>query len=139
MNNQVKINTVAELKIRILKLEFEHEVQGQLLKEQYVNAFNSLKPSSLIKETLLEISSPSYVVDNLVGASLGLLTNFISSQLTERLKNNPFKKIISTAFQFGVANFVAQHPDSIKDVGKFIMKSFFQKKEHGQERAESNV
>jgi hypothetical protein len=139
MKNNDKINTVAELKIRISKLEFEHEVQGELLKEQYLHAYDSLKPASLIKETLLEISSPNYVIDNLVGATLGLLTNFVSSQLTERLKNNPFRKIISTAFQFGVANFVAQHPDSIKNVGKFIMKSFFQKKENGQRKAETNV
>jgi hypothetical protein len=130
MKNNDKITSVAELKIRILKLEFEHEIQGQLLKEQYLHLYNSLKPASIIKETLTEITSPTYVIDNLVGATMGIVTNFISNQLTKRISNNPFKKIISTALQFGVANFVAQHPEGVKSVGEFIFQSIFKKKEN---------
>jgi hypothetical protein len=129
MKNNDKITSVAELKIRILKLEFEHEIQGQLLKEEYIHLYNSLKPASLIKETLNEITSPTYVIDNLVGAIMGMLTNFISNQLTRRLDNNPFKKIISTALQFGVASFVAQHPDGIKSIGQYIFQSIFKAKD----------
>lgn len=129
MKNNDTITSVAELKIRILKLEFEHEIQGQLLKEEYLHLYNSLKPASLIKETLNEITSPTYVIDNMVGATMGIITNYISSQLTKRLDNNPFKKIISTAIQFSVASFVSQHPEGIKSIGQYIFQSIFKPKD----------
>ena len=129
MKNNEKISSVAELKIKIVKLELERQIQGALLKEQYLRAYNLLKPSSIIKETLNEITTPSYVIDNLVGATMGLATKYISAKLTDRIKNNPFSKIISTTLQFGVANYVAQHPDGVKAIGKFLLQSIFQKRE----------
>ena len=46
------ITCAAELKLAILETRFEQTVQGELLKEELLNTFESLKPVSIIKNTL---------------------------------------------------------------------------------------
>jgi len=128
-----KITCAAELKLAIQNLEFQQEVQGQLLKDHFFVTFESLKPINLIKNTLLEITSSPYLIDNMLGAIMGMVSGYISKKIAVGTSNSLIRKIIGSALQFGVTNFVAQHPDILKTIGNFIVDKFIHKKNGKQD------
>ena|ERR1035437_6622778 len=128
-----KITCVAEIKIAIQNLEFEHEVQGQLLKEQLLITIESLKPVNLIKSSLHEITSSPYLIDNMLGAVMGLAGGYVSRLITVGTSHNLFRKIAGSILQFGVTNVVSRHSDIITFVGNLISKKFLSKKKHNIE------
>jgi hypothetical protein len=130
-----KITCAAELKIAIRNLEFEQEVQGQLLKEHFFLAFDSLKPANLIKNTLQDITSSPYLLDNMLGSVMGMFTGFISKKIAVGASHNLFRKMAGSLLQFGVTNLVAQHSDILKSVGNFIIDRIRQRKEKNIEKA----
>ena len=123
------ITCAAELKLAISEKQFEQEVQGELLKEEFLNAVNSLKPVNIIKSTLSEITSSPYLIENMLGAVVGLVGGFVSKKIAIGTSHNIFRKIMGTALQFGVTNLVAQHPEAIKNAGILIFKNIFHKKD----------
>ena len=121
------ISCAADLKLAIQNLEFEREVQGQLLKDHFFITFESLKPVNLIKNTLHEITSSPYLIDNMLGAIMGIVSGYISRKIAVGTSHSMFRKIVGSVLQFGVTNFVAQHPDILKNIGNYVM-NFFQHK-----------
>jgi hypothetical protein len=134
-NNMEKITCAAELKIAIQNLEFEQEVQGQLLKEHFFLTFDSLKPANLIKNTLQDITSSPYLLDNMLGSVMGMFTGFISKKIAVGASHNLFRKMAGSLLQFGVTNLVAQHSDILKTVGNFIIDRIRHRKEKKIEKA----
>ena len=121
------INSAAELKLAIQEKQFEQAIQGELLKEQLLLTFESLKPISLIKNTLAEITSSPYLVENMFGAITGLVTGYVSKKIAIGTSHNIFRKIMGSALQFSVTNLVAQHPDILKNIGQSIIEKIFHK------------
>ena len=123
------ISCAAELKLAISEKQFELEVQGQLLKEEFFIAYESLKPVSLIKSTLTEITSSPYLIDNMLGAVMGMLSGYVSKKIAVGTSHNLFRKIMGIVLQFGVTNLVAQHPEVLKNFGQMIIEKIFHKNE----------
>ena len=123
------ITCAAELKIAIKQLELERDIQGQVLKEEFFHAYESLKPVNILKNTLNDISTSPLLIDNMLGSSVGLVTGYLSKLITVGATHNPFKKAIGSVLQFGVTNFIAQHPDAIKSIAHFLMNQIFRKNE----------
>ena len=121
------ISCAAELKLAISEKQFELEVQGQLLKEEFFNVYESLKPVSLIKSTLAEITSSPYLIDNMLGAVMGMLSGYVSKKIAVGTSHNLFRKIMGIVLQFGVTNLVAQHPEQLKNFGQMIIEKIFHK------------
>jgi len=122
------ITSVAGLKNSILLLEAEQSIKSQLLKDQLFITYESLKPVNLIKHTLKEISSSPYLIDNISGSAMGLLSGFLSRKIFVGTSGNLLKKLIGSVLQFGVTNIVAQNSDVIKSVGQTVLHYFFRKK-----------
>jgi hypothetical protein len=123
------ITSAAELKRVIQRVEIEHAMQGKRLKEQFFLAYENLKPANILKSTLNEITKSPYLIDNVLGATLGLITGYLSKKIAVAGSGNPIRKLIGSVLQFGITNLVAQHPDLIKLFGQFIMQHLFRKKE----------
>ena len=123
------ITCAAELKLAIIEKQFEQEVQGELLKEEFLNAVDSLKPVNIIKSTLSEITSSPYLIENMLGAAVGLIGGFVSKKIAIGTSHNIFRKLMGVALQFGVTNLVAQHPEAIKNAGSLIFRNIFHKKD----------
>ncbi len=123
------INSAAELKIAIRQMELEQTIQGQLLKEQFIITVESLTPVNLIKGAINDISSSPFLIDNMIGSAMGLITGYFSKIIAVGSSNNPFKKFMGSVLQFGVTNIVAQHPEIFKSFGQFIMEQIFHRKE----------
>jgi hypothetical protein len=122
------ITSSAGLKDAIQLLEVEHGIKGQLLKEQLHITYENLKPVSLIKHTLKEISSSPYLIDNISGTAMGLLSGFLSKKMFVGSSGNLIRRVIGSALQFGVTNIVAQNSEVIKSVGQAMLQLFFNKK-----------
>ena len=129
------ITCAADLKLAIQNLEFEREVQGQLLRDHFFITFESLKPVNLIKNTLHEITSSPYLIDNMLGAIMGIVSGYISRKIAVGTSHSMFRKIMGSVLQFGVTNFVAQHPDLLKTIGNFVMNKFQHKNESQHEES----
>ena len=128
------INSSAEIKIAIQNLEIEHEVKGQLLKEQLYATFESLKPVNLIKSTLHDITSSPYLIENMLGSIIGMASGYLSRKIAVGASENIFRRIVGSVLQFGVTNVVSKHSDVLKTVGNFFMKHMFHKNEENTER-----
>jgi len=121
------ISCAAELKLAINEKQFELDLQGQLLKEEFFVAYKSLKPISLIKNTLAEITSSPYLIENMLGAVMGMVSGYVSKKIAVGTSHNLFRKIMGSLLQFGVTNLVAQHPDVLKNYGQLIIEKIFHK------------
>ena len=134
LNAMEPITSIEDLKNAIQVLEFEHVYKQQLLKEQVFLTIESLKPANLIRSSIHEITSSPYLVENILGATVGLASGYISRKLIVSGSHNIFRKLFGSILQFGVTNVVAQHSDSIKSIGQFIYQHFLHKKEVNSEK-----
>lgn len=129
------ISCAAELKIAIQKLEFQHSLQGKMLQEDFFIAYDSLKPANLIKNTLSEITSSPYLIDNMLAAVTGMISGYVSKKIAVGASHSLFRKIMGSVLQFGVTNLVAQNPDALKTIGNWIIQQLFHRNEDKTEKA----
>ncbi len=122
------INSGIDLKIAILSLEAEHQIKGQLLKDQLLLTYESLKPVNLLKNSLAELSTSPHITDNLSGTAIGLISGFLSKKLIVGTSGNIIRKIIGDVLQFGVTNVVTQNSGVIKSAGLTLLKHLVHKK-----------
>ena len=110
------------LKQSILALERRQAEEGELLKEQFIITWESLKPLSVLRNVIHEISNPSDLKDDLVHTVTGIVSGFLSSRLLVRSSKNPLLRLLGILIQYRVSNFVASHSDTIKDVSLYFIK-----------------
>lgn len=123
------ITTAIGLKNAIQRLEVEKAISGQLLKEQFYFAYESIKPVNLIRNTLHEVFSSPHLIDNILGLAVGLASGYVSRIAVVGVSGNAIKKLFGSVLQLGVTNTVAQHPDTIKSIGQYIFQHILRKKE----------
>jgi len=123
------ITCAAELKIAIQTLKFEQEIQGKLLKEEFLITIESLKPVNIIKNTLHDITQSPYLIDNVLGAVTGLVSGYLSKKIAVGTSHNLIRKMVGAFLQFGVTNLVAKNTDVLKTVGNFFIQKFLHKNE----------
>lgn len=118
------IHTAADLKSAILRLEKEQEEQGKMLKEQFNQAYESIKPINLIKSTFREAAASRDLKENLLNLTVSVVTGHLSQVLIVRGSNNPFKKLLGTVVMFGMSNALANNPQiigsAIRGIGKLV-------------------
>ena len=122
-----KINSTTELKNAIQLLEFEQTIKGQLLKEQFHNTYESLKPINIIKNSLKSIATSPNLTDNILGAVMGLATGYLTKKIFIGTSGNIIRKLLGSVLQFGVTKIVTQNPDTMKSIGQFLFQSIFRK------------
>jgi hypothetical protein len=130
------ITSSAELRNAIKILEAEQALKGQLLKEQFLLTYESIKPVNLVRSTMNDIISSPYLIDNILNAVVSLATGFFTKKVIVSASGSLFRRLIGSIFQFGVTNSIAQHPDALKSFGQYIIQHFFHKKD-GQLHSEN--
>ncbi len=109
-----KISALEKLREAIFQLEQEKAEAGKLLKEEFHEATESLKPINLIKNGFKEVTQSKQIKNQLINASAGLIAGFIFKKLFQGMSRGPFKKLLGTAIMFGVTSLVATHPETVK-------------------------
>ena len=122
------IASITELKNAIQSLEVEQADKGNLLKEQFHTAVESFKPANLIANTLNNIENSPFLIENILGAAVGLVTGFYSNKLIFNPRGNKLKKFLGVVLQFGVTNLVARNQGTIRSIGQVIFKHLARKK-----------
>lgn len=121
-----KITNSTELKNAIQLLEVEQYVNGQQLKEQFVTTYESFKTANLFKNTLKEVVSSPFVIDNLIGTGISMATGYLSSKILAGVSGKIARKLLSTVLQFGVKR-AGNSLHSVKSIGQNILQHFFHK------------
>ncbi|MES2798013.1 MAG: hypothetical protein V4683_18745 [Bacteroidota bacterium] len=122
-------NDINILNERISLLKYQQAQQIILLKDQIDITLENLKPINLIKNTMQEVAASNEIKDNLMNNAIGLTTGYLSKKVLIGATHNPIKRIVGTLLQFAIANFVANHSETIKAVGTVLVRRlFFQKK-----------
>lgn len=124
-----KIINSKELKEAIQVLEFEQIVKLQLLKEQFHLTYESLKPINLIKKTIKDAVTAPNIMENVLGAAIGIASGYLSKKIFIGTSGNLFRKLFGSVLQFGVTSVVTKNPEAIKTVGQYIFQSIFKKRE----------
>jgi hypothetical protein len=122
VNEMEKINSTALLKAAIVALETQQNNEGKILKEQYMAAYESIKPVNLIKNTFREVTASPDLKDELFNTSIGLAAGYLSKMLFQGASHSPVRKLFGTVLMFGITNAVAKHPEVIKAAGKGLLK-----------------
>ncbi len=120
---------MADLQEIIQLLEVQQAMEGQLLKEQFYKTYEALKPINLLSSTISDVVSSPYLINNLLGTALGLVSGYVSKKIVVGASGNLFRKLIGVIAQLGVTNSVTQHPGTIKSIGQFLYQHLLPKKE----------
>jgi CRISPR/Cas system CSM-associated protein Csm5 (group 7 of RAMP superfamily) len=123
-----KITSTAGLKEAIQLLEAEKVASAKLLKEQFVDTYESFKPASLLRSTLNDISSSPNLIENILGTALGLGAGYLSRTILPGVTAMKFGKLISPVLQLGVTNFVAKQSGNIRSAAEVMLLRIFRKK-----------
>lgn len=121
-----------DLKEAIQLLESENNITGQILKEQLIVTYGSLKPLNILKNTLREISSPS-LMEEISGTGIGLIGGFLSRKIFVGTSGNMIKKLIGSVVQLGVTTVVTQNSGLIQSAGSALFQYLIQRKKLNRE------
>lgn len=115
-----EISTHTELAIRIMHLKAEKFRQEEVLKNSFREFFYTLQPSSIIKETIHELSQDKEVQFDLAKAGLNMGANFIIDQVLG--KNRSIKGYLSSLLVEKVSgSFINDNVTKIMEgIGKFF-------------------
>ena len=122
-----KTNETDSLNELIVLQQQKYNTNLALLKEQFDVAYESVKPLNFIKTLVHEVATSPEIKNDLSTNLLALGTGFISKKLLVDSSHNPVKKVFGTILQFAIANVVAKHSDSIKNIGGNLLNHFLHK------------
>ena len=122
------ITSATGLKNAIQLLEAEQAANWQLLKEQLNITYRSFKPINFLTNSFNNMVSSPYLIENILGTTVGLATGYLSKKIVVGASVNIFRRLFGSLMQLGVTNAVARHPDAIKSFGWFVLKHFLRKK-----------
>ena len=106
----------------ILAKEAELELEGRLLKIHFQQAYESVKPLNLIKNTFKNIVSGPALRENIVDTAIGYASGVMAKKIILGKTNNFFTKLLGTVIEMTVANKVSKNTDEIKAIGGIILK-----------------
>jgi hypothetical protein len=117
-----------ELKNAIRIVEIRQSMNGQLLKEQLLLTYDSLKPANLIRSTLKEVTSSPFLINNLAGSVIGLTTGYLSKKIVIGSSAGLLRKLLGNILQFGVTNIISKNSEVVESYGKSFFKHLFARK-----------
>jgi len=123
------ITSSKELKEQIAALEARKVIQQEALKEAFGERLESLKPVNLVKTAFMNLSTSSELKDGIIDHTLGLAAGLLSKKILVGSSNNPFKRMLGSAAQLGVAKYVSEHSEPIKNAAISIFNKILNKKE----------
>jgi len=122
------IYSIAELKDAIQQLENQQTEDWNLLKQQSLITFNSLKPFNIIKNAVMEVVSAPDVKVNIVNAAIGFTTGFVAKNLLMGPSHTIFTKVIGSLVEMSVATNVIKNAGEIKSLGRVILRKIMNRK-----------
>jgi hypothetical protein len=117
----------------IHQLEIRQAQEGEELKAQFRNTYESLKLVNLVKSSIKDITESIEIRTSLFESIVSVLSGFVTKKLMVSSKSNPFMKIIGLIMQFGLTNLVSKNAETIREYITQLIDKFFHPKEAAPE------
>lgn len=125
------INSHDDLKKAILEMESKQAEEAKLLKEQFHEAYSSMQPINILKNTLKQAARSGDLKDKILNTSVGLTTGFALKQLFKGvISKSPIGRVFGNLLMLGVTNLVAKNPEAIKSMGNKLLNKIRYKPHH---------
>ncbi len=115
------IQSGADLRAAIIELEIRQAQEAVSLKEEFQEAYESIKPINLIKNTFKEVGQSQDLTDHLISTGVGLAVGYLSKVAFQRQSHGALRRMFGRALQFGITSYLASHPEIIKSIGRGLM------------------
>ncbi len=112
---------------RILELEIELKADEIVLKNNFKETLNSLRPGKLLLSTVKDVVTSPGIQGNVVNSLIGMASGFIAKKLVVRGSKNPLTKVLGKIAEVSVANKVGKNADGIRTLGGMLLKKLFHK------------
>lgn len=122
------IDPTTELKDRILLLEHRKAAELNLLKAQFNQTAETLKPSNIIKGALHETAQSPGIVNKIVDAGIGVTAGYLAKKVFTGETKVMMKKLFGLLIQIVVTNTVVKNSGKIKSAGYRLVKEMVQSK-----------
>jgi len=109
-----KQNPINSLKESIRLLEIRQAEEGEILKEQFKETYESLKPFNLIKSSLKELTGSAEIKNNLFETVVSILTGYLTKKIMVNSRGNIMTKIFGAMLQYGVTSLVSKNAEKIR-------------------------
>jgi hypothetical protein len=109
-----KITNQEDLLEAIILLEIKQAAEKQLLREQFKDTCEQLKPVNLIKNAFTEFTTGPDLKANLLDTTISMAAGYFSKKAVVGSTHNPFKQLAGTLLQMAVTGIVSKNTDSIK-------------------------
>ncbi len=103
------INNSDELRQAIRLLEDEVEEQKLQVKEQLNLLYKTFEPVTVVKNVFSEVVTSEEFRANILTATMGISTGYLTKRLLFKKNNNPLKSLLGNLLQYGLANLII-HP-----------------------------
>ena len=107
-----KISNTSELAIAIKRLERKKRMMEESLEDEVHAMLESMKPANILKHTLEEVRESTELKHNLFKVVLGLGVGYFSRKLIVGKSAGIVKKVLGTALQYGITQFVVKKENS---------------------------
>lgn len=103
-----KISNTSDLDIAIKRLERKRRMMEEDLKDDVHAVLEGMKPANILKHTLEEVRESTDLKHNLFKVALGLGVGYFSRKLIVGKSAGIVKKVLGTALQYGITQFVVK-------------------------------
>jgi len=123
------ITSTDTLRSAIQLLEVERTTSGELFKEQFFQTYESFKPVNLLRGVVKDILSAPHLTEDVLGATVGLAAGYLTKKIIVGKSDDNIRNLVGSVLGNGVTNLVAQHPEMIKAIFRYIISIFSTKTE----------
>lgn len=115
------VGSSAELKQRIADLEAKRAKQRVEIADNLKQMVESVKPKNLLRAGLQSISETPALRQNLINASISLITGWVARKIAVPKADTVVKKAVGSAVQYGVSHLLATQGDHLSEtIGNFF-------------------
>ena len=129
----MKISSKKELDEAIIELEKKKIYQRELIKEQYHQTVESLRPGNLIKGVFNDLRHSSGASSGILKTVAGLGIGMLTKNLLWGKSSSLIKRWLGNALKIGVAKTAVSNADKIKAYGVSIYNNLFKRKARDNE------
>lgn len=122
------IKSAKELNETITSLKEKQYVQGQLLKEQFHEDIERLKPLNILKTSINDMIKSPDLLNDMISMTVGLTAGYFTNKIFVGRSGSNLKKLFGNIMQFGITTIVVRNPEVIKSIGNRIFQLIFSRR-----------
>lgn len=116
------VNNTATLQTTIDQLQIQCEEKKRIMRLQFVEVVESIKPVNLLRSTVKDIAETPGIAKAAIGTTIAIGAGVLSKKIIVGKSANLFKKIMGGIVEFTVANGIANNAELITDRGIALLK-----------------